>query len=127
MYFIAAFGLLLFYFSVFMVLKPQVFSQGIITFSEKTYFHPFEIISRLLSGAAFVYYSPETLFPGVFSFIGYVLMAVGGGLLCTPPALHKKYAVWAAIRFKTIFRPAGLVSAPMGILMVYCAVAKSTF
>lgn len=45
MYLITAFGFLMLLFSLAMVWNPVAFSAGIISFSEKPYFHLFEIVS----------------------------------------------------------------------------------
>ena len=57
MYFIAAFGVLMLLFSLMMLFRPHAFAQGIINFSEQPYFHPFEMISRLIAGGLFVAYA----------------------------------------------------------------------
>lgn len=127
MYFIAAFGLLMMLLCLFMALKPGAFSDGIISFSEKSYFHPFEIISRLLAGFLFVAYSAGTRFPAVILFIGYGLILVGIGLALTPPKLHRKFARWSANRFRTSFRLIGLASLPLSVLLIYAAFGESLY
>lgn len=122
MYFIAAFGLLMLLFSLMMLFRPHAFAQGIINFSEQPYFHPFEIISRLIAGGIFVSYATETQFPLLFKIIGSVLLLVGVGLVLTPPALHKKFAVQSANSCKNYFRFIGVMSVVLALALIYAAV-----
>jgi len=118
-YFIACFGLLMMCLSVIMIVNPRYWSDGIISFSKKSYFHLFEVISRLIAGFIFVLFSKATLYPNLVLFIGYLLIAVGVGLLITGSAKHRKFAVWSAHRFKSTFRPAGIGSFIFGIFLIY--------
>ena len=122
MYFIAAFGLLMLLFSLTMLFRPYAFAQGIIHFSEQSYFHPFEIISRLIAGSVFVAYASETQFPLLFKVIGVVLLMVGAGLALTPPRLHKKFAVQSANSCRNYFSVIGLVSVVLAVALIYAAV-----
>jgi len=121
MYLIAAFGLLMMLLSLSMVAKPDSFSNGIITFSKKSYFHVFEIVSRIAAGIIFVAYAENTIFPKTISFIGYGLILVGLGLALTPPKLHRKFAVWLANKFRRKFRLIGIASVPLSIILIYAA------
>jgi uncharacterized protein YjeT (DUF2065 family) len=121
MYFIAAFGLLMLFFSLVMLFRPYAFAQGIINFSEQPYFHPFEIISRLIAGGVFVAYASDTQFPLLFKVIGLVLVLVGVGLALTPPRLHKKFAVQSAHRCRNYFSWIGLVSVVLALALIYAA------
>ncbi|MDO8344843.1 MAG: hypothetical protein Q7T48_16710 [Cellvibrio sp.] len=122
MYLIAAFGLLMMVLSLTMVIKPDSFSAGIITFSEKPYFHVFEVVSRIIAGLIFVTYATDTVFPTVISVIGFALILVGVGLALTPPRVHRKFAVWSANEFRDRFRLIGIVSVPLSLLLIYVAV-----
>lgn len=122
MYLIAAFGFLMMLLSLTMVIKPDSFSAGIITFSEKPYFHLFEIVSRIIAGLIFVIYAAGTVFPTVISIIGFALILVGVGLALTPPRMHRKFAVWSANEFRDKFRLIGVVSVPLSLLLIYVAV-----
>lgn len=122
MYAIAFFGLLMIFLSIVMIINPEYWSQSIINFSEKTYFHPFEIISRGLFGVVFVYYSEQTLFPTLMLVFGYMLIAVAVGLSLTPPSKHRLFAVWSADKFKNTFRYAGMGSLLFGAFLVYSAI-----
>ncbi|WP_457654021.1 hypothetical protein [Rhodocaloribacter sp.] len=125
MYIIALFGVLMVLFSAVMVINPEYWSNGIVRFSEKAYFHPVEILSRLGFGVIFIVYSEQTLFPDVMLGIGYLLAAVGSGLLITPPSRHRRFAVWSVRKFKRTFRPAGVISLAFGAFIVYAALRGS--
>ena len=121
MYFIAAFAILMFVLCLSMAVKPNVFADGIVSFSEKTFFHPFEIISRLLVGVVFVWFADDTLAPTVIRLLGCGLLLVGIGLALTPPARHRQFARWSADKFRSQFRLIGLVSLPLALTLFYIA------
>ncbi len=121
LYLIAFFGFILSLLSAVMVINPEYWSNGIVKFSQKSFFHPFEIISRFIFGSGFIIYSHQTLYPTLMLIIGYSLVGVGIGLSLTPPTKHKQFAVWSAKRFKRFFRPAGIFSFSVGIFIVYAA------
>ena len=123
-YAIALFGLLMMLLSALMVVNPRAWSKGIISFSERPYFHPFEILTRLGFGLLFIKYSNQTLFPNLMLGLGYLLIAVGFGLLLTPPSKHKMFAVWSASKFENIFRPAGIFSFGFGAVLIYASLSK---
>ena len=63
MYIIAVFGFLMMLLSVVMIVKPAYFAAGIVKFSEKSWFHPFEVIARFVFGLAFVWFAGQTALP----------------------------------------------------------------
>ncbi|MCF6193520.1 MAG: hypothetical protein L3J46_04215 [Kangiellaceae bacterium] len=119
MYFIAAFGLVMMGLSIIMIVNPNYWSNGIIDFSRKPYFHWFEVISRLIAGYVFVVHNKSTLYPQLILSIGYLLIAVGIGLLIAGEIKHRKFAVWSAHKFKSTFRFAGIGSFMFGIFLIY--------
>lgn len=121
MYFIAFAGLLMLLLNLVMVVKPESFSKGIISFSEQPYFHIVEVSSRIIAGLIFIHYSADTLFPQAIFTIGIVLVCVGVGLAFTPARLHRKFALWSAHYFKNKFRFIGLFSVPLPLLLIYSA------
>lgn len=108
--------------SLIMIISPNSFADGIVKFAEKPWFHPFEIISRFAFGLGFVYFSEQTLYPKLMTFIGIVLILVSSGLLLTPPSKHREFALWSAERFKGLFRWFGFVSLTFGAFLIYSAV-----
>ena len=120
-YAIAFFGILMIFLSVVMAIDPDNWSNGILKFSRMTYFHGFEIVSRLSFGAIFVAFSEQTLYPAVMGAFGYIMVAVGVGLLIAGPSRHKQFAVWSAKKFNKSFRPAGIASIVFGAFIVYAA------
>jgi len=127
MYLIAGFGLLLMILSVMMVINPQAWSKGIINFSQKYYFHPFEIISRLSFGAVFICFAEQTFYPGLITVIGYLLITVGIGLLVIGSNRHRQFAIWSAIKFRNTFRPSGVLSFIFGAFLIYAALTKTAY
>ncbi|MCA1930148.1 hypothetical protein [Rheinheimera sp.] len=121
MYFIAAFALLMLYLSLFMLFRPQAFSQGIINFSGQSYFHPFEVLSRLIAGGLFVVYADDCLQPELIRTLGYLFLLVGIGLAFTKPALHKKFALESARRLQHHFRWIGFCSVFLSFALLHLA------
>lgn len=124
MYAIAFFGALMMAFSIWMISQPDAWADAIVRFSEKPYFHPFEIISRIIFGVIFLRFAEQTLYPQLMTIIGYVLIAVGIGLTFTPPSRHRQFAVWSAEKFKNTFRPAGFASLAFGGFLIYAALGN---
>lgn len=125
MYLIAFFGALMALLSVVMVANPGYWSRAIVKFSKASYFHPFEILSRLIFGIILINFADQTLHPTLISVVGYILVIVGIGLSFTPPSRHRQFAVWSAQKFRKVFRPAGAVSFAFGIFIVYAALMSA--
>ena len=121
MFVISFFGFLMVLLSLIMIVKPDYWADGIIKFSEKSWFHPFEIITRFVFGLLFVLYAAQTPYPNLILIIGYLLILVSIGLLFTPPSKHKQFAVWSAHKFKDKFRMFGFVSLLFGAFLFYLA------
>ncbi|MDT0605265.1 hypothetical protein [Thalassotalea castellviae] len=119
---IAAFGLLMMCLSVFMIIKPDYWSDAIIKFSKMTYFHWFEVLSRFIFGCVFLYYHQSTQSPLLFNFLGYLLIAVSIGLLIVGENNHQRFALWSAHKFRKIFRPAGFLSFAFGLYIFYISI-----
>lgn len=121
MYVIGFFGLLMMTLSLIMIINPEHWANSIVKFSKKPYFHPFEIVSRFGFGLFFVIFANQTVYPKIISAIGYLLIAVGAGLLLTPPSKHRQFALWSSRKFKDKFRPMGFVSLLFGAFLIYGA------
>jgi hypothetical protein len=121
MYFIAFFGALMAILSVVMIINPGYWARGIVTFSQAAWFHPFEILSRLVFGVLFINFADQTRYPTLILIIGYVLVAVAVGLSLTPPSKHRRFALWSAKKFEPFFRPSGVASLAFGVFLVYVA------
>lgn len=119
MYFIAAFGALMMGLSVFMIASPNQWSKSIIRFSEKPYFHWFEVATRLISGLVFVEFSEQVKLSAMFLGFGYVMIAVAIGLTLLGPSKHVQFARWSAVKFKPSFRGAGVGSLLFGAAIIY--------
>ncbi len=113
------FGVLMAVLSIVMLVSPTYWSEGIIQFSKKPYFHVFEILSRLFSGLIFIIFSDQTAYPVIMKVVGYLLVSVSVVLSLTPVARHKQFAVWSSQKFIKIFRPAGLLSFMFGVFLIY--------
>jgi hypothetical protein len=119
---ITGFGLMMMALSLLMIISPHTFSKGIIRFSQLTYFHIFEMMSRLFFGVVFVYYSPLTLAPTINVVLGY-LMLIAAAVLCVVGAKkHRTFALWSATKFRSTFRFFGLFSLVFGGYIVYTSI-----
>ena len=111
-------------FSLIMIANPEAWSNGIISFSRKSYFHPFEIGSRLAFGLIFITYADQTLYPRVILAIGYLLIGASLVLLIMLPSRHRQFAVWSASKFRHAFRPAGIFGAAAGAFIFFASIGS---
>ena len=121
MYFIAVFALGMIGFSIYMVLKPTGFADLIIGFCQKPWFHPFEIVTRATIGAVFLLFAKDTGHPQLFTFLGYLLLAVSLGLLLLGAKRHRAFGVKSAEIGRKYFRLAGIVATPLGVWLLLIA------
>lgn len=110
--------------SIYMFIFPQRWSKGIITFSEKKYFHTFEIVSRFLFGVVFLVNYSESEFPLVLNSLGKLFIAVSIGLIVIGETKHRQFAKWSAIKFKNTFRLASMASFIFAVFLIYSMVGK---
>jgi len=118
---VSIFGLLSLALGLAMIVSPARWAEGIVRFSQKSWFHPFEILTRLGFGAGFILSADQTRYPAVMTAIGWLLVGVGVALLMTPPAKHRAFAVWSAQRFLPVFRIAGCFSCGLGGFLIFAA------
>ena len=107
MYAVAAFGLLTIIFGLMMIISPSGWSQGILSYSRKTYFHAAEVISRLLVGGTLVFFAAQTMHPKIIGGVGYLLIIASVFLVVAGEKRHRAFAVSSAT-FGPIFRPVAL-------------------
>ena len=116
-----AFGVGMFVLGVAMVLKPMSFSDGIISFSEKPWFHLFEITSRLVFGLLLIYFAGGTAYPTLVFALGMVLCCVSFLLIFVGAERHKKFALLTA-KIGKRFRPLGAIAIVCGLSLVYIGI-----
>jgi len=119
---IAIFGVVMVVISLFMIVKPEAWVQIVLRFVRMPYMHPIEIIIRLGFGLLFIQFAEHSKFPLVIKIVGYVLLAVGIGLMLMPPSFHRRLALWAVEKVSKYFRPAGFFSLAFGVFLIYAAV-----
>lgn len=108
--------------SLALIVNPDVSAEAVLRFVRLRYFHPFEIVTRIGFGVLFVMYADQSKFPTIIRVVGYVLIAVGLGLLVTPPSYHRRFGVWSVEKFSKYFRVAGLGSLAFGVFLIFSAV-----
>lgn len=124
MYALAAIGLLTIVLSALMIVSPSRWGQGILLFARWRYFHPFEVVSRLVLGGVLVAFANEAMHPRIMAGVGYVLLAVGVGLMLVGEKRHRAFANRSAT-FTWLFRPAGIVALAFGAFVMFSALGSS--
>lgn len=119
---IVIFGSLMMFFSIIMIAKPMYWSESIIKFSLKPWFHWFEVASRLTFAILFLFAAEHSAYPNLILAISYVLFFVSVFLLIIAPKRHKAFAVWSAKSFEKWFRPLGVLSLAFGGFLVYTSI-----
>lgn len=118
MFLLVLFGSGMFVFGCMMVAKPDAFAKGITEFSNKPWFHLFEIVSRLTLGVLLLLISEQTSYPLLIQVIGGVLCFVGLFLIVIGSERHRKFASLTT-RIGRYFRPIGIVAQLCGLGLVY--------
>lgn len=121
MYVIVIYGLLIISISLVMIAKPDSWVEMAVRYCRLPYMHPVEILICIGFGLSFIFYAGQSEFPTLFKFFGYVLVAVGLGLIFTPPSYHRRFGIWSTEKIGRQFRPAGLFSLIFGAFLVYAA------
>lgn len=115
--------LILFGFGMFtlggiMLFKPMVFANGISQFSNKSWFHSFEITSRFIVGLLFIWQSKHSSYPLLFLVLGMVLCFTSIFLVLIGSSQHKRFAILTA-KIGKWFRPIGMFSLLAGSVIMY--------
>lgn len=104
------------------VKNPGEFSAAIIKFSNQSYLHVFEILSRLIFGLIFIYYAPSTSAVIINTVLGYLMLFTSILLVFLGVQKHRSFTLWSATKFCSIFRFSGVLSFVFGIYIVYSAI-----
>lgn len=118
MIFLILFGVGMCLFGCLMIAKPLTFAKGITAFSEKPWFHAFEIVSRLTLGILLLVFAEQTSYPLTVKVIGAVLCFVSVFLLVIGSNNHKKFAALTT-KIGPYFRPLGFVAVLGGMVLIY--------
>ncbi len=112
------FGIGMFSLGSIMLFKPLAFANGIKSFSEKTWFHKFEISSRLILGIIFLLFANNTPYPVFLYILGGILCFVSIFLTIIGYKKHRQFALLTS-KIGLYFRPIGLVSQVLGAILIY--------
>ncbi|WP_339725467.1 hypothetical protein [uncultured Paraglaciecola sp.] len=118
MHLLVIFGTAMLGFGCYMVAKPLQFSKGIARFSEKKWFHAFEIITRLAIGVVFLICADKTSDATLVSLLGGILCFVSLFLIVIGPSRHRRFALLTSGIGKN-FRILGLFAIVGGLGLVY--------
>ena len=122
MYAIAAMGLVAVLLSLLMMWDPAKWCRGMVAFSEKPWFHMFEITSRLALGGVLFYFADSTLHPNAIRVVGGLFLFAGVFLVFIGKERHKALAVRFA-EYGRWFRFVGPFSIVFGAFLNYTALA----
>lgn len=120
---VALYGLLITALSVWMVARPGRVAELGLRYCRWRWMHPVEILLCIGFGAAFVFAAERSGLPAVLRVFGYLLLAVGGGLVLTPPSLHRRFGIWSIEKTGRFLRLAGVGSLGFGIFLLYVALS----
>jgi len=112
------FGLGMFLLGSVMLVKPIAFSNVIASFSQKPWFHAFEILSRLIVGVLFIFFAGQSTFPKELYFLGALLCFVSVFLVLIGAKRHKRFALLTST-IGSKFRPIGVVAQICGAILMY--------
>lgn len=118
MYAIIAVGLLTIGLSSIMLFNPGGFSRGLLSFAEKSWFHIFEIVTRITLGAVLIAFAASSSFPGLLFGLGCLFVLAGLILIVIGSRRHREFAVQSA-GFGWLFRPAGVAGILFGSFLLY--------
>lgn len=100
-----------------MVAKPMNFAKGIGSFSQKKWFHPFEIVSRFIVGVLFIIFADHTGFDKLVFGLGVLLIGVSLFLIVIGEKRHKSFAM-KTVKIGKRFRPIGIVAVVAGCALI---------
>ncbi|OHU85334.1 MULTISPECIES: hypothetical protein [Pseudoalteromonas] len=122
---LALFGLGMFALGGIMLVKPIAFANGISEFSSKSWFHNFEIASRLIVGLLFIWQSKYSAYPVLFlvlgiilCFVSIILCFVSIFLVLVGSKQHKRFAILTS-KIGVWFRPLGVFALSAGCVLMY--------
>lgn len=104
-----------------MLIQPMRFANGIATFSQKAWFHVFEIVSRFVIGVLFILFARHTAFPELVLGLGILLVGVSLFLIVLGEKKHKRFAM-ETVKIGQKFRPIGMIAILAGVALLYVAI-----
>lgn len=115
------FGLGMFILGSLMLFKPYAFANGIVTFSNKSRFHLFEISSRGLVGLALILFASYSPYPTILYSLGGLLCFVSVFLIIIGESRHKQFAQLTS-NIGGYFRPIGIFAQICGIVLIFIGI-----
>lgn len=115
---LALFGLGMIVFGGIMLIKPMAFSNGIAKFSSKSWFHSFEIASRLIVGLLLIWQSKYSTHSLLLLVLGIVICCASIFLVVVGSTEHKRFAILTS-KIGVWFRPIGVFAILSGSVLMY--------
>lgn len=119
MVFVAIYGVFLVVVSLWMIATPDPWVDKATDYVRWRFMHPVEILIAAGSGIGFVLSATSSPFPLALTIFGYLLVAIGIGLVVIGPTAHRRFGVWSFQKVRPIVRPSGFASLIIGIFLVY--------
>lgn len=105
-------------FALLMIKNPVRFATNIEQFSKKSWFHLFEILSRMTIGTLLLVLANGTHAPNLYYSMGFLFCFVSIFLILIGKERHIKFAVLTS-SFGKHFRLVGLLAFPLGLALIY--------
>jgi uncharacterized protein YjeT (DUF2065 family) len=112
------FGIGMMAFGLLMAIRPLQFSDGVLSFSNKSWYHTFEILSRLIPGIAFISAALLSDFSVLLLSVGLLFCFASVFLVWMGPSRHRKFATMLS-RLGKHFRMLGYFAILFGAGIAY--------
>ena len=104
-----------------MLFNPKGFSRGLAAFAEKSWFHIFEIVTRIALGAVLIAFAASSSYPNLLFGLGCLFVFAGVILIVMGSRRHREFAAKSA-GFGWLFRPAGVAGILFGSFLLYTVI-----
>lgn len=104
------------------LVSPERADRFLSSFASSASAHFLELFVRLIVGASLVLYAPQMKFSGVFTVVGWVIVATTIGLLAVPWRWHRRFATWSVPYATRNMRLLALGSLAAGIFVLLSVV-----
>lgn len=101
--------------------KSEKASGFLLGFVASAFLHYVELGIRIVIGAAFVLGAPRMLFPEIFSFFGWLIIATSACLLVIPWRWHQRFAKRSVPQALRYLKLVAVSSLALGVFIIVCA------
>lgn len=105
--------------AIFTFARPELAKRFLESFASTQKLHFIEMIVRVVVGTALVYYAPQMKFSGIFTILGWIVIATTVILFFVPWKLHRRFAEWSVRLATERIMLLGLGSFIIGVFMFF--------